>query len=344
MIKNILIDLVDYMPHYWKWCLKDFQIITNYIDIRQFSIKIIPLNLDDINYPDLQLLLCQLDSKKNLTGITQRITYPSNTESIIVTSNFDLEKDLVGSQEIFLPYKLVTTSNYEASILSREEFNREFNSDIVQLPHDIYAVGLKNDWWYVYSETMVLYWDSIPIMRYILHVALTYFREQSNNLYFLISVHDGYLEHHYPSIRNKPKIFSVGELRGKIIQNELLELSEYPVLYNKKYVLAQSNHKNVDYTLNTLDRHYFLCNMYNSFRSIHNGLSFRSKINKIVYACRYHNSSKYNYTVRRDIDIQQRAYFYSNNVPKDNIVCERGLHIPDTEMVKYKYILNIDGT
>jgi hypothetical protein len=38
-----------------------------------------------------------------------------------------------------------------------------------------------------------------------------------------------------------------------------------------------------------------------------------------------------------------RKYFYSEAVPKTNIVCSANTWIKDTEMVNYKYILDIDG-
>jgi hypothetical protein len=38
-----------------------------------------------------------------------------------------------------------------------------------------------------------------------------------------------------------------------------------------------------------------------------------------------------------------RDYFYSDAVPKKNIVCQRGVWIHDKDMVNYKYILDIDG-
>ncbi len=44
---------------------------------------------------------------------------------------------------------------------------------------------------------------------------------------------------------------------------------------------------------------------------------------------------------RRDIDMGQRDYFYSNDVTKENIVYPNW--ICDYDMVNYKYILDIDG-
>jgi hypothetical protein len=62
-----------------------------------------------------------------------------------------------------------------------------------------------------------------------------------------------------------------------------------------------------------------------------------------VYAGRVPMGSYYNFTKRRDIQTCQREYFYTNAVDKKNIYGEKGMNINDTEMVNYKYILNIDG-
>jgi hypothetical protein len=81
-------------------------------------------------------------------------------------------------------------------------------------------------------------------------------------------------------------------------------------------------------------------NRYNEYRSIHGGIPFSSKKSQIVFASRL-RGSKYNFTKRRDIEMSQREYFGSDAVPKTNIVAPKW--IERSEMVKYKYILDIDG-
>jgi len=98
------------------------------------------------------------------------------------------------------------------------------------------------------------------------------------------------------------------------------------------------------YTIGMADRHVLhLCEGYHHLRSFHRGIPFQSKINKIIYGGRVPRGSPQNFTERTDIQMNPRQYFYSDAVPKTNIVCSPDVWIKDKEMVNYKYILDIDG-
>jgi hypothetical protein len=105
-------------------------------------------------------------------------------------------------------------------------------------------------------------------------------------------------------------------------------------------VLGQSVHPDTDYVVAVPDRYYFCLNRYNGYRSIHGGIPFHTKINRVVYAGNV-RGTRYNFTTRRDIECSQREYFKSDAVPKDNIVVGDG--ITQRDMIRYKYILDIDG-
>jgi hypothetical protein len=118
---------------------------------------------------------------------------------------------------------------------------------------------------------------------------------------------------------------------------------EYAVLgKNVKCILGQSYQKGTPNAIGIPDRHYFYCNLYHSFRSFHRGIPFNQKINKVAFASRKERGSKYNFTERRDIETNQREYFYSDNVFKKNIYCSSGW-VDSKDLVNYKYILDIDG-
>ena len=148
--------------------------------------------------------------------------------------------------------------------------------------------------------------------------------------YFIICSSDGYMQDHYLEVRTDPRRIQAGDA---------LDPSQYPVFHHRKYILTQSSHKHTPYLLDIPDKHYFYHNLYHSFRSFHQGIPFSHKINKIVYAGQNRGGVK-NFIKRRDIEITQREYFYSA-VSKENVIC--GGWIDRTDMIYYKYILDIDG-
>jgi len=224
--------------------------------------------------------------------------------------------------------------------LSREEFNTTFSSDIVSLPRELYAFGLDNRKLFMYNDFCADYYDIIQVVRHIIRTALTFTRY--HKFYFIISVHDGYFEHHYYNDRYEPYKVNDDEFKNKeiiLVDNP----DVYPVWHSKRYIFAMSNWQKLPYTIDIPDRHFFYCNLYKEFRSFHRGIPFSTKINKIVYAGRLGRGTKYNFLTRRDIDTDQRTYFMSDRVPKTNIICSTDGEIKTDDMIKYKYILDIDG-
>jgi hypothetical protein len=172
-------------------------------------------------------------------------------------------------------------------------------------------------------------------------VFFTYYPPETK-YHFLICANDGYFERNYNSNeRIHPIIITEDEYNdGKRIEN--FAMDAYPVYYDKKWILGMSNHVNMPFTIDVIDRHYLYCNLYHSFRSFHRGIPFLKKKNQIIFACRVSRSSKYNF-IKEQMDCSQRHYFYSEHVCKDNIVCGIDQWIDNKEMVNYKYILDIDG-
>jgi hypothetical protein len=150
------------------------------------------------------------------------------------------------------------------------------------------------------------------------------------------------MEYHYPSERNIPRTIGETECQNKDIVT-LDSPNEYAVFSNKmKYILAQSYQSSTPNVIGIPDRHYFYCNLYHPFRSFHKGMSFDTKINKIAFVARKERGTKYNFTNRRDIEMNQREYFFSENVSKKNVECSI-YWVNNKDLVKFKYILDIDG-
>jgi hypothetical protein len=240
----------------------------------------------------------------------------------------------------FLPtYNLIECP--EPIGISRDEFNALFDTDIVRIPDELYAFGLFDGKILVYSEACIMYHEIINQVKHIFKIALT-FTPYYNKFYFLISTGDGYMELLYHNNRTIPKQVTNDECISRRAYNIKLNDNEYPIYHKRKYVVAQANNIGIPYTLDTVDRHYLYCDLYNPFRSFHKGIKFNTKINKIICGCRRDRSCKYNFLKRRDIEIGQREYFYSDAVSKENVVCPSDW-VHDYEMINYKYILDIDG-
>jgi hypothetical protein len=233
-------------------------------------------------------------------------------------------------------YKLVESPEY--IFVSRHVFNRLFKSDVVLLPKNIFAVGIRSGLLYLYSESVdYLYMIELTI-KTLVSVALSkrVFRE----FYFLICASDGYKEHHYADVvRNKGLAISELEMTGKEYFLST-DIQAYPKFHKGLYVLGQSIQKGSPYAISVVDRYYLCTNRYNIYRSIHRGIPFLTKKSAIVFASR-RRGSKFNFINRRDISVSQREYFYSSAVEKTNIVCSD--HISRETMIQYKYILDIDG-
>jgi hypothetical protein len=307
----------------------DFQVITKYINETTYAIIVRRLDKNEGWNIHLQVLAVYLDN--NTSSIIDVGISREQEKEIIVKTDFQISESNKPIEKLPI-YNLLVCPEPEK--MSREEFNALFNTDIVCLPRQLYAFGLDNGRVYVYSEGYIMYHESIRQVKLILSIALSF--TDYKKFYFIVTCCDGYMELTFNDKRIIPKIIKNDECT-----NLTLEENEYPVFHKQKYIVSQSNDINMPYTIDMIDRHYLYCDLYNPFRSFHRGIKFDTKINKIVVGCRRERSWKQNFKYRRDIDMGQREYFYSDAIPKENIVYPNW--ICDHDMVGYKYILDIDG-
>ena len=335
-VANIEADLCNYTKFH-NYIEHDYQVLVRYENIHAY--KIIVLRLDTANgwTDDLSVLVNYTDSDTNEIIHIGQSASVSKKEMLVERESITFYPSDTPIK--YLPsYKLVPFP--EPIKISRDDFNTKFSSDIVSLPRELYAFGIENNTVFLYNDFCADYFDIIKVASHIIRTALTFTRYRK--FYFIISVHDGYLEYHYYSNRCEPYKVEVDEFKDKVsimLDNPHI----YPEWHSKRYILGMSNWRGVPYTIDVPDRHFFYCNLYNDFRSFHRGIPFSTKINKIVYAGRIGRGTKYNFLTRRDIDTDQRTYFMSNNVPKTNIVCSTNGELQTEDMIQYKYILDIDG-
>ena len=337
-VENIEIDLYNYNNYsennqHFYYGTADYQVVNKYLNENTYSILIRRLDKNEGWNGNLQVLVVYLNN--GTTSIIDIGSSDKPDKEIIVTIDFKINMSRTKMVEFLPIYDLIECPDPIA--ISRDEFNSLFDTDIVRIPSHLYAYGLADGKIYVYSEFYTMYHETIRQVKHIFKIALT-FTPHYNKFYFLICTGDGYMELIYHNNRTVPKRVTDEDFTHGIQINH----DEYPIYHKRKYIVAQSTDIGMPYMLGTVDRHYIYCDLYNPFRSFHKGIKFNTKINKIISGCRRERSHKYNFLKRRDIEIGQREYFYSDAVSKENVVCPSGW-IHDYEMIKYKYILDIDG-
>ena len=346
-VADLHIDLYNSIQHF-DHTKYDFQVLAQYVDPHNYNV-IIRLLDRNVGW-NIGLQILAVDFRQGREKMYKIINVGSTDDSEI-SIPVSTELEICPSQTFLtkLPrYQMVQPP--EPIAISRQQFNEMFETDIVALPTLLYAVGIKDGLVYMHNDPYSYYHEIIHQINHLLSVYLT--RSQNNTStnitsnpypYFIICAGDGYPENHYHSTsRTIPKI--VGETEYYEKHSVILDdPNEYAKMHSKQYVLTQSQHTDYPFAIGIPDRHYFLCNLYNPFRSFHRGIPFRNKINKIIFGARNERGSKYNFTKRRDIECNQRQYFVSDAVPKDNIYCSATLWIDSKTMVDYKYILDIDG-
>ena len=329
-VSNLEIDLCNY-NYTFSYIKRDYQVFSEYVSNKSYYV--IVKRLDTNTGWDDTLHVLSVHPQKSI--VVDIGTSSENEKKVLVEVDFEIDQGEPINR--LSNYNIIESPDPQQ--LTRKQFNELFNTDIIVLPRNLYAVGIRKGNVYLYNEYFADYYDIIYPIKHIVNVAI------SNNVlkefYFIICAGDGFIEYHFPSERTIGRKFGENELQNTkhiILDNP----NEYPIVHKDIYILAQATHKNISYTIDMIDRHYLYCNLYNNFRSFHKGVPFMNKINKIVYGCRKERATRFNFTNRRDIEMNPRQYFYSDAVPKDNMYCP-DRWVDSTEMINYKYILDIDG-
>jgi hypothetical protein len=335
-VSNVFVDVYEFQPIF---NYENIDIILNSIYESPNSFSILVKRLDQENGWNIDINVLIWYRSENKHDIINIGTSDQSEKRILINTEFIIYPGQ--SAELASGYKMIEPPN--PIPISKTDFNDKFNTDLVTLPAQLYAVGIANNIVYMYNEKYIMFHEIMKSINHILRTYLTYRnRDVSKKFYFIICAADGYMEYHYPSERIIPRMIGETEYQNKdivILDSPL----EYAVFGNKiKYILAQSYQSGTPNIIGIPDRHYFYCNLYHPFRSFHKGMSFNSKISKIAFVARKERGTKYNFTNRRDIEMNQREYFFSDNVSKKNVECSI-YWVDSKDLVKFKYILDIDG-
>jgi len=344
-VHNLEVDLYEYNSFNTNinFIYTDIHVTTEYIDSYHYNIIITRLDQEKGWDESIKIMIHYIDEEITET----KTVYPSTTKQqiILIETEFDIAKSSEDT-EVYDNYSLPDKDSIPVDKMSKEDFEKTFQTEIyVKLPNNLYAVGFINNHIYIYNEKFGTYFNIIYSIQLLARVFFATY-STDKKYHFIICADDGFFESNYLSVeRITPKIITEYEDGRRII---LDNSKEYPVFYKNKWILAMSNHLDMPYTIDMIDRHYLYCNLYNYFRSFHRGIAFHQKKNKIVFACSPSRSIKYNFVYSRENDpkfgeISPRYYFYTEHVCKDNIECELDKWIDKNEMVNYKYILDIDG-
>lgn len=340
-VQKIDADLYEYHPNF-SHDYTDIHVTTEYIDSRHFFVVV--TRVDHSGGWDETLNILIHYREKEVTKIISIEPSPDiRQQKIRIETDFDIHPSTKNT-EIPEPYHLAHKDSIQVDKMSKEEFEQNFQTEIyAKLPDNLYAVGFMNHRVYMYNEKFGSYYEIVHSIKLLARVFFETYPPETK-YHFLICANDGYFERNYLSYdRNIPTIITDAEYNdGKRLEN--FPMDAYPVYYDKKWIFGMSNQIQMPFTIDVPDRHYLYCNLYNSFRSFHRGISFSKKKNQIIFACRVSRSSKYNF-IKEQVDPlnTQRHYFYSEHVCKDNIVCGIDQWIDNKEMVDYKYILDVDG-
>ena len=356
VVKDLIADLYQYYPDYphdYLYRYVDYQVTTKYIDPNTYQIIIRRLDGVMGSADNLKVLVCD-----KLRSWKQIIHIPNWSESYDTTitlspgllpsdmSGIKIEPDTEHSVKLLeaMPYGWVSYTPHYTKI-SREMFNNIFHTSLVVLPSSIFAFG-----WDAVTKNVYMYHETEGDIEFknIHHSCDNIFRvlhEYDCSVAFLMASTDGYMENtYYSETRNIPRILGETECQGLYLP-PCCNSDEYLVYEPNLMLLVQSVHYGIPNTIAIPDRHYFYHNLYHSFRSFHQGVSWDNKISMIVFAAQ-DRDTKYNFRDPnlRKLNINPRRYFREMIAPKYRDIVEcTDRWINRTDMISFKYILDIDG-
>ena len=370
-VRGLEVDLYKYHENTFCFRYVDYVVFTQYLDPHTYNLVVRRLDGPDGTSDTLQILIC--DSIQESTEIVTIEPWSMSQDTYgvyvhMMTSKRIIERD---TDHLFIlpPPRTKKWESYTPNycMISREEFNTKFDTDVVVLPYSMFAIGKCNGGKGKGTEeeeeeeeggkcTIYMYHQSAGSRSgefnnvrapcdHLWRVAAGMAVLDGKSFYMVISSNDGYLEKVFHS-SNRTVARQIGETecQGMHVPPACTE-NEYPVFHKQQTVFAQSIHIGLPHTVAIPDRHYFFHNMNHSFRSYHRGIPWDTKIPKIVFGGQARDS-QYNFldASMRELEIAPRTYFKTTIAPQypDMIECD-GRWIDRTDMVYYKYILDIDG-
>jgi len=245
----------------------------------------------------------------------------------------------------YLKKNKMESFNQEYETVTMDQFNELFNSEIVTLTKEMMAVGVDNNKWYIYiiepdkindSNTL----STINYLKNEIHPHINV-----NKYYFIFYRNDGLREgllYHDPLTAVIPKKNEYDNLFLRETNSK-----ECPILHKKIYIFTYSGYKNDPTSVLIPDRFYIERDGYKKVMNEidSNKINFNNKRSLLTWRGTLEFGYKTNFfNPENKNNLNQRMYFkylYDNKLLKNVEYEENLLSIP--EMMKYKYLLDIDG-
>ena len=368
-VKHLQADLHNYYSNTFLFRYVDYQVATEYIDSHSYRIIIRRLDGGLGSADELQIMTV-LNGQHEIISLEPWSDYVDYVQIVTITSEIEPDQEHPYVLRTPLSTDYMSYDPYYTNI-SRKDFNLMFHTDVVVLPTSMFAIGCDSHQTRPATlsptELVVKEAGSPPCHRvFVYHEGHGSNSKEFNNirepcqhilrvlnsdrsiivpLYFVISSTDGYIENtYYQPSRTIPRVVSEYECKEMYLPPPCAD-NEYLVFHKYRYILTQSAHIGLPYTILIPDRHYFFHNLNHSFRSFHQGVGWDTKIPKIVFAAQ-DRDTKYNFLDKemRSLDIAPRKYFKQVIAPKHRDIIEYSDQWLDrTTMIYFKYIMDIDG-
>jgi hypothetical protein len=245
---------------------------------------------------------------------------------------------------------IIKLGNNYIQLINLDEFNKIFDSEMVNLPKYLYAIGFDYNNIYIYSNKF-----NLENKYYIIEEFLKYWinnihiHMSKHKYYFILPTRDGYRERILYNSNNK-------FIEYKAEYNEFKNSDEItvknnnliPILHKNKYIFSFAKHKNDPYTVAVVDFMYLENNGYDNkiIKYIKdNFVKWEDKINMCVWRGNIVNGNPYNFFDPDNKDnLNPRSYFKKlYDEKKINNMNYSSEYTTIAEQLKYKYILDIDG-
>jgi hypothetical protein len=280
-------------------CLLGYIIRSKYNDI-EYKLKI----SSDNKYSSFDIV----DENENIIVSS----YPSYRDELKLFPGTTHYTELWDNKDIYTNNE--NFSNY--IMLSLDEFNNKFNTNIKKLPSHTVLIGIDND--IIYEHILEKKGN-----YHLIHLMISYFMENIHSklhkrkYYYMLNYEDGY--------------------------NETISSSDV----NNNYILTFGKYyKNNSNTIPILDYQYLEYSGYSENINIINTnfINWNDKINKCVWRGGLVQGHDYNFFDIKQKNLHPRQYFvdlYNNN--KFNNINYSNEFMTIKDQIKYKYILDIDG-
>jgi len=251
-----------------------------------------------------------------------------------------------GFKNILNGFKNINTmlfiTNMSVRFIDNKSFNEIFDAQCVILPKNLYAVGLKNNDLFIYSEGQMIQWYFNPWINFF----MKYIRQgiKKEKFYFVMCVYDGYRERIKYNLTN---VFTTVNVQMNDYKDQVeikCKSTEIPILHKMKYIFASCVHKNDYYSKCIVNFHYITYNfMFNFFDEISkNRVEWDRKLNVCVYRSTLPSDQKTNLFKENDEGPRHIFHRMYNNT-RNILVNYSEEKMSISQQLQYKYILDIDG-